>query len=144
MRYRGQGHEIAVALPLGVFDASAGQKLSALFAEAYAGTFGRVIPGLEAEIMNWTLRLAAAREPPPPCPPQPPDRLAESRGRRAIFSPADLSMQDVAVYHRADLGPGNLVPGPAVIAEDETTTVVPSGYVARINPLGSIILEKQS
>jgi len=53
-------------------------------------------------------------------------------------------MQDVAVYHRAELGPGNLVPGPAVIAEDETTTVVPSGYVARINPLGSIILEKQS
>lgn len=144
MRYRGQGHEITVALPLGAFDASAGQKLSALFAEAYAATFGRVIPGLEVEIMNWTLRLAAARGAPPPCPPQPPDRRAEPRGRRAIFSPAELTMQDVAVYHRADLGPGSMVPGPAVIAEDETTTVVPSGYVARINPLGSIILEKQS
>jgi N-methylhydantoinase A len=144
MRYRGQGHEIAVALPLGAFDASAGQALSALFAEAYAATFGRVIPGLEVEIMNWTLRLAAAREPPPPCPPQPPDRRAEPRGRRAIFSPAELTMQDVAVYHRADLGAGHVVAGPAVIAEQETTTVVPAGFVARINPLGSIILERQS
>src|SRR5262249_36788440 len=146
MRYRGQGHEITVALPLGAFDASAGQKLSALFAEAYAATFGRVIPGLEVEIMNWTLRLAAARPPPPPRPgpPTPPDRPARPRGRRAIFSPAELTMQDVAVYHRAALGGGHVVPGPAVIAEEETTTVVPAGFVARINPLGSIVLERQS
>jgi N-methylhydantoinase A/oxoprolinase/acetone carboxylase beta subunit len=36
------------------------------------------------------------------------------------------------------------MPGPAVIAEDETTTLVPAGFVARINPLGSIILERTS
>jgi N-methylhydantoinase A len=36
------------------------------------------------------------------------------------------------------------VPGPAVIAEIETTTIVPAGFVARINALGSIILDKES
>jgi N-methylhydantoinase A len=143
MRYRGQGHEITVSLPGGALDAASGRTLSALFEEAYAANFGRVIPGLEVEIMNWTLRLAAAHTPLPACPPQPPDRPAKPRGRRAIFAAAELTMGDVTVYHRDDVGPGCLMPGPAVIAEDETTTIVPAGFVARINPLGAIILEKQ-
>jgi N-methylhydantoinase A/oxoprolinase/acetone carboxylase beta subunit len=53
-------------------------------------------------------------------------------------------MLEVAVYHRDDVGPGSVMPGPAVIAEDETTTIVPAGFVARINALGSIILEKRT
>jgi N-methylhydantoinase A len=144
MRYRGQGHEIAVNLPAGTLDAASRTKLSAVYEEAYRTTFGRVIPGLEVEIMNWTLRLAAAGEPPAPCPPQPPDRPAKPRGRRAIFAPVELTMLVVAVYHRDDVGPGSVMPGPAVIAEDETTTIVPAGFVARINALGSIILEKRT
>jgi N-methylhydantoinase A len=34
------------------------------------------------------------------------------------------------------------VPGPAVIAEDETTTIVPKSFAARINPIGAILMEK--
>ena len=51
-------------------------------------------------------------------------------------------MKDVAVYHRADLVIGSFVPGPAVIAEDETTTIVPKNFAARISPIGAILLEK--
>jgi len=143
MRYRGQGHEIAVSVPLGELDAASRGRLAASFEEAYAATYGRTIPDLDTEIMNWTLRLAAAREPLPPSPPQPLDRPAKARGRRALFSPADLVLQEVAVYRRDDLGPGSVVPGPAVIAEDETTTIVPKGYTARINPLSAIVLERE-
>jgi N-methylhydantoinase A len=92
--------------------------------------------------MNWTLRLATAQDPPPPCPPQPPDRPAKPQGKRALFSPAELTMEEVAVYRRDDLAPGSVMPGPAVIAEDETATVVPRGFVARIDPLGAIVLDK--
>ncbi len=144
MRYRGQGHEITVALPAGPFEPASRIALSKNFAAAYAETFGRTIPELDVEIMNWTLRLVAAQAPLPPCPPQPPDRAAKPRGTRQIFAPAEVAMHEIPVYHRDDVGPGCLMPGPAVIAEDETTTVVPAGFVARINPLGSIILERTS
>ena len=46
------------------------------------------------------------------------------------------------VYHRADLAIGSFVPGPAIIAEDETTTIVPKSFAARISPIGAILLEK--
>ena len=142
MRYRGQGHEITVVLPPGEFDAASRTTLAAAFGEAYASTYGRIIPGLDTEIMNWTLRLAAVREPLPPCPPQPADRSVRPNGHRALFSPTDLVLQQVATYRRDGLGPGSVVHGPAVIAEDETTTIVPQGFTARINPLSAILLEK--
>jgi N-methylhydantoinase A len=143
MRYRGQGHEITVTLPLGQFDASSRQQLTTAFEEAYAGTFGRVIPGLEAEIMNWTLRLAAAQAPLPACPPQPADKPARPSAERSLFDPTELARAAVPVYRRPDLPVGAALAGPAVIVEDETTTIVPHRFTARINPLGCIMLEKE-
>ena len=142
MRYRGQGHEITVALPDGEFTAGSRQTLIKLYEEGYAATFGRTIPGLTVEIMNWTLRLAAEQPPVPKCPPQPADKPAKARGRRPVYDPADQDMKDVPVYHRTDLSIGSYVPGPAVIAEDETTTIVPKSFAARLSPIGAILLEK--
>jgi N-methylhydantoinase A len=141
MRYRGQGHEITVALPNGEFTAQSRETLIELYEEGYAATFGRTIPGLAVEIMNWTLRLAAEQPPVPKCPPQPADKPAKARGRRPVYDPADQDMRDVPVYHRTDLSIGSQIPGPAVIAEDETTTIGPKSFAARLSPIGAILLE---
>jgi N-methylhydantoinase A len=142
MRYRGQGHEITVNLPDGDFTAASAASLVKLYEEGYAATFGRTIPGLSVEIMNWTLRLAAEQPPMPKAPPQPKDIPAKARGQRAVYDPADQDMKDVSVYHRADLQIGSHIPGPAIIAEDETTTIVPKSFAARLSPIGAILLEK--
>jgi N-methylhydantoinase A len=142
MRYRGQGHEITVSLPPGKFDQASRELLINLYEEGYATTFGRTIPGLSVEIMNWTLRLAAAQAAMPAAPPQPADKPAKPRGKRPVYDPGDQDMKEVAVYHRDDLEIGSFVPGPAVIAEDETTTIVPKSFAARISPIGAILLEK--
>src|SRR5712691_420956 len=142
MRYRGQGHEITVSLPTGPFDRASRDKLIKLYEDGYATTFGRTIPGLGVEIMNWTLRLAAEQTAVPKIPPQPADLASKARGSRPVYDPADQDMKDVSVYHRADLTIGSFVPGPAVIAEDETTTIVPKSFAARISPIGAILLAK--
>jgi N-methylhydantoinase A len=142
MRYRGQGHEITVDLPPGPFSMASRDKLVTLYEQGYAATFGRTIPGLDVEIMNWTLRLAAEQTELPKCPPHPADKPAKARSSRAVYDPADQDMKNVSVYHRADLVVGSLVPGPAVIAEDETTTIVPKNFTARISPIGAILMEK--
>jgi len=142
MRYRGQGHEITVTLPVGEFSAASRETLIKLYEDGYAATFGRTIPGLSVEIMNWTLRLAAEQTPLPKAPPMPAGKPAKARGKRAVYDPGDQDMKDVAVYHRDDLVIGSMVPGPAVIAEDETTTIVPKSFAARLSPIGAILLEK--
>jgi N-methylhydantoinase A len=142
MRYRGQGHEITVDMPPGDFTAASKQKLIELYEKGYAATFGRTIPGLDVEIMNWTLRLAAEQPAVPKIATQPADIPSKARGSRLVYDPVDQDMKDVSVYHRSDLAIGSFVPGPAVIAEDETTTIVPKSFTARITPIGAILLEK--
>jgi N-methylhydantoinase A len=142
MRYRGQGHEITVDMPPGDFTAASKQKLIDLYEKGYAATFGRTIPGLDVEIMNWTLRLAAEQPPVPKIATQPADIPSKARSKRMVYDPADQDMREVSVYHRADLTIGSVMPGPAVIAEDETTTIVPKSFTARITPIGAILLEK--
>ena len=143
MRYRGQGHELAVAVPAALAAAPDRAALAALFERQYAATFGRTIPGLEVETINWTLRLAAPGAVAAACPPQPPDVAATAVGRTRLFDPTELKFSEVPVYWRFDLEPGAVVRGPAVIAEDETSTVVTAAFVARINPLGYIVMTRE-
>ncbi|SJZ84681.1 N-methylhydantoinase A [Enhydrobacter aerosaccus] len=142
MRYRGQGHEITVDLPAGAFTAASRETLVKLYEEGYAATFGRTIPGLTVEIMNWTLRLAAEQPPMPKSPPQPADKAATPRHKRPVYDALDQDLTEIPVYHRNDLSVGSYVPGPAVITEDETTTIVPKSFAARVSPIGAILLEK--
>ena len=143
MRYSGQGHEISVSLPGGRFDASLKPQLVKSYERDYAAAFGRTIPGLDVEIMNWTLRLAATAAPLPPCPPAPAQGQTKPRQKRPVFAADEVVMQDAPIYYRDDLKIGDAMRGPAVITEIETTTIVPRGFLARIDPLGSIVLEKE-
>ncbi len=50
---------------------------------------------------------------------------------------------EAPVYVRSDLEPGNTVAGPALIVEDQTTTVVSSAFEAGVNSLGYLILQRR-
>jgi N-methylhydantoinase A/oxoprolinase/acetone carboxylase beta subunit len=51
---------------------------------------------------------------------------------------------DVPVHQRSQLKPGDVVQGPAVIAEDETTTIVTAGFTATLDSTGAIRLTAKS
>jgi N-methylhydantoinase A len=141
MRYHGQGHEIAVELPAGPYDVSLRDALTGLFETAYAATYSRRIPGLEVEVMNWTLRLSATVEDPAPCPPMPNATTPEPLGMRDLFDPDTGILSTAPVYRRDALTPGAEIAGPAIIAEDETTTIVLAGFIARLNAVGYIVMQ---
>ena len=144
MRYCGQGHELAVALPVRDFTPADSRLMRAAFAERYEALFDRTIPGLDVEALSWTLRLEAVRPPVERCPDQPADVAAAPSGVARIVDAASGGAVDVPVFHRADLAPGALVRGPALITEDETSTVVGADFTARINPLGYIVLTREA
>ena len=143
MRYRGQGHEVTVAIPVGELAASGRAELVRRFEAQYAQQFGRTIPGLEVEALSWALRLATPDPAVPACPPAPPDRAATPAGRAAVADPVTGDFVEVPTYARAELAPGHVVPGPALIIEDETTTLVTGGFTARINGLGYVVLTRR-
>jgi len=141
MRYRGQGHEIAVALPNTAFAANATAEMRKRFEDTYVTVFGRIIPKLEVEILTWTLSLATARPLPKPAPQPKPIRAPEPSRHREVIDPATGMRGRAAIHERDSLAPGMTLDGPALIVEDGTTTVVPQGFAARINSLSQIVLE---
>jgi N-methylhydantoinase A len=138
MRYRGQGHEIAVLLGADTFDPP---MLRHAFEATYAQLFGRIIPGLEIEAVTWTLELSQPYALPPANPPNPGRRPATEQGIRSMVEPATGATIETPVYLRASLTPGTELSGPAAILEDGTTTIVPGGFVAHIAFGGEIIIE---
>ncbi len=143
MRYLGQGHEIPVEVPAGELDGKAGGLLREAYDRAYRARYGRLMEGVDVEVMSWGLALTAAgnaspgAEPVAPLPPPEPDH------RREIFAAATGAFGSVPVYHRSQLTPGEVLPGPAVIVEDQTTTVVTSAFEASLNGPGHIVLERR-
>ncbi len=144
MRYRGQGHEIAVPLPTRAFRDDDAALLHAAFEEAYRRLYSRVIPGVEVEALSWVLLLSSppAAETAPP-PPVPAPYIPEPARSRPVFDPDTGEFIEVAIHQRRDLKPGAFVPGPAIIVEDETSTVVSRWFDAKIDRFGYIELNRR-
>ena len=139
MRYRGQGHEVAVPLPNGSLDPAA---LRAAFDATYTRVYGRVIPKLEIEAVTWTLSLAEPHELPKQFVTVPPITDSKPLGTRAMTETTSGETVDAAIYLRPSLKKGAALQGPAVIVEDGTSTIVPTGYVARISAGDDIVIEE--
>jgi len=142
MRYAGQGHEIAVELPAGTFDAAASAALHQRFEQRYALLYGRSLSHIAAEAVSWSVsvRAAGARTPPPDEVPADTGR-ATPQGTRRVFDADAAGWQQVPVYERSLLLPGQWLQGPALVVEDETTTHVVAGFDARVSRLGALVLD---
>jgi N-methylhydantoinase A len=139
MRYRGQGHEIAVPAPGGLYRPEDSERLVAAFEDAYRRLYSRIIPGVGIEVLSWVLLLSAPVPHSDGAPPEapPPSAPAPSR-RRAVFDPDTGAFMEVPIHERSALSPGATIAGPAVIVEDETSTVVSPLFDARVDRFGYI------
>jgi N-methylhydantoinase A len=143
MRYKGQGHEIAVELPARTYTAADGAMLREAFEAVYRALYRRTIPGVDIELLSWVLTVsgpvAAVDEKPAALVPS---RPAPAKHRR-VFDPLDGEFRDVPIYYRKDLAPGAAIAGPAVIVEDETSTVVSPRFDAMIDGYGYIEMRRR-
>ena len=121
MRYLGQGHEIAVE----VSEQPSAEALRAAFDTTYQALYGRLIPGLDVEVLSWTLTLGAEVAPPPAAPGAEP-------GAAGGAPDAEGSVE------RSALRLGQSLQGPLNIVEDQTVIVVPAGCSASVDPLGNL------
>jgi N-methylhydantoinase A len=142
MRYRGQGHEIAVALPVRDLTAADRSTIRELFEAVYRRLYSRAIPEVEIEILSWVVAVSAPSEGQLGAPARERASKPKPASRRPIFDPHTGEFEEVDIYRRPDLAPGARISGPAVIAEDETSTVVSPLFDARIDRFGYIELTR--
>src|SRR3954462_318479 len=120
MRYRGQGYEIPV--PLDTL-----QDLDERFNGLHEQAYGFGMPNTASEIV--TLRAAGPGDRPEP-------QLPEE-------DPVEKDLQ-AGTHDRADLHPGTIIPGPSIVTEFDSTTVILDGYVAEIDRYFNLLIRRAS
>ncbi len=126
MRYAGQGWEIPVVLTEQQAVAPSASEYEALFQQRYTTVFGRPVDGMDIEITVWAVNATTAAAEVKKVQPVAARQTAEISTRRELFDLARGESSSAAVVLRDMMKEGDMVEGPAVITEDETTIVIPS------------------
>lgn len=137
MRYAGQAYELRVALPEHNVSVEA-------IAEAFHREHERIygFRDTQTAVELGTARLAMVGET---------TKLARQRiaggsgspvprGVRALFRKG--GWLEAAVFGREALGAGDAISGPAIIEQDDTTTILLPGWCARVDVAGNLHLER--
>jgi N-methylhydantoinase A len=136
MRYVGQSHELTVPVSIG------GDAVT-VFHNAHKKRFGHQYPDEPVEIVNVrvTARGALAK---PQFPAETPGQVDASAAcvgqKRVLFGPT--SAVETQLFQRDRLHAGNVIDGPAVIFQLDTTTVISPGWQARVDLYNTLIITR--
>jgi N-methylhydantoinase A len=139
MRYAGQSFELTVPLPCRPLAPPDITGVLESFHREHDRAYGYSAPGEPVEWVNLRLTAVGAiikprlRE-------LPADSRDARKGRRSVYFAEVKGSTDCAIYDRYLLAAGSVVPGPAIIEEFDSTTVVHPGYAAQVDSFGNLIV----
>ncbi len=137
LRYQGQNFEQEIPLSDGPITPMSVSELVGRFHARHEEIYGYALRehalelihfGLTAMGTPWELKLSA-----PPTARQP-DAI-----RPVVFRGS--GWLDTRIVARGNLKHGDIVEGPAIVAETTSTTLVPPGYIARVATADTLLLE---
>jgi N-methylhydantoinase A len=143
MRYVGQGHEITVPVPVRALTADDAKSLRDEFEREYSVLFRRPIPGAAIEALSWSVLVATEAQRPAAMARAPEKRAPAPDGSRVFFDGRAGGSIQVPLYRRERMEAGVRVAGPAIIAEDETSTFITASFDAHIDAAGCIVMERR-
>jgi N-methylhydantoinase A len=147
LRYEGQSFELTIPLAAGPLTADAFRAARRRFDEEHERTYGHRVPDQEVEVVNVRLRATAADA----------GRVEallrslegeEGEGGRGVahreahFGPDNGSAR-APVVGRWAVGP-DPAPGPLLVEEMDSTTVVPPDWTVRRDGHGNLVLEREA
>ena len=144
VRYHGQGFEVPVDIELADLDdadglASIGRRFDAEHTRLFMFNLAA-----EHELVNLRAVVQArpAHVPAPPLPEGDQDPSAARLEEVPVW--VDGGEATAAIYDRALLAGGNVVRGPAIVTEMDSTTAVLPGHAATVDRLGNLLIRPSS
>jgi N-methylhydantoinase A/oxoprolinase/acetone carboxylase beta subunit len=143
LRYFGQGYELRVAVPAGGLSADLLAAMVQNFHARHAAEYGHAFPDKPVEVVNVRLTATATTEKLRAVPVAAGGTLADALVRRApcVFRTASgLESFDTPRYERDRLPLDVPIPGPAIVLQTDSTTVVPPGATLTAGRDGNLFI----
>ncbi len=134
---RYDGSDAALVVPFGDLAA-----IKTAFEAAYRQRFAFLMQGKRLVVEAVSVEAVVAGD----APAEPRHDTHEPRAvprRESVRMYSGGQWHDAALVVREDLRPGDVVPGPAIIAEKNATTVVEPGWEAELTALDHLVLERR-
>jgi N-methylhydantoinase A len=140
MRYAGQAFDLPVILPEALRLTPDAAALADLFHQAHEKIYSFRDPSSAVEVTTQRLRVVGTM------PSVTLPRLAEAAagapfGRRMLH--LECGPREAACWRRAALAPGQVVTGPAVVEQEDTTTVLLPGWRANVDAVGNLVARRE-
>jgi N-methylhydantoinase A len=132
LRYVGQSYELTIP---------AGDDLLGRFHAEHDRTYGFSAPEEPVEVVSLRLTSVGSIAKPPPRLLEPGGSAEPKEHRPVYFAEAD-GYVDCPIYDRYSLPAAATFPGPAIVEELDSTTVLHPGYVLRVDETGNLLIEK--
>jgi N-methylhydantoinase A len=142
LRYRGQSFEIDTPLDPDAIAACDVAAIAAAFHGEHERVYGHADP--HAAIQVISLRLVISGKTAKPDFPRQDLRPGRAQPLRQAEVWLDGAQREINLYRRADLIPGQTFSGPAVVTQDDCTTVVPQGYLARVDEYANLRITREA
>lgn len=141
LRYLGQSYEITIPMRVNHFDLSS---YAADFHRAHQKLYSYQQPDRPVELVNFRLKVIGrtkkirfVKHP-----------LQGADPQKAIIKDQILIYRSqeykASVFSRVNLDPGNIVHGPALVVESESTTFLPPASRLRVDEFENLIIERQT
>ncbi|HZQ06434.1 MAG TPA: hydantoinase/oxoprolinase family protein [Anaerolineae bacterium] len=142
MRYVGQSYELALPLPNHTLQAADLNALLAQFHRAHERAYGFSAPDEPTEFVNWRLTAMGKISKPElhALQNKNPDASLAQKETRPVFFAERGGYVDCPIYDRYRLGAGAVIPGPAIVEEFDSTTVIHPGFHARVDEYGDMFI----
>ena len=134
---RYEGSDAALVVPFGTLD-----QIEAGFEAAYRQRFAFLMQGKGLVVEAVSVEAVVAGDAPAE-PRHPTHEAREVPLRETVRMYSGGQWHEAALVVREDLRPGDIIPGPAIIAEKNATTVVEPGWEAHLTALDHLMLDRR-
>jgi 5-oxoprolinase (ATP-hydrolysing) len=135
LRYEGTDSALVV-----LFDSIDG--MQARFEQAYKRRFSFLMPSRALVVEAVSVEALGRSSAPAETPAAPRTHASAPLPGETVRMFGAGAWVDTGVYERATIGPGDVIAGPAIIAENNATTVVEPGWQAQVTPYNHLVLTR--
>jgi N-methylhydantoinase A len=139
LRYVGQAFQIEVPIDPAWLEEPETGRLRAAFHDRHERLYAHADRLADVELIDLRATITGARPKPELKPVPTGTGPATPSGSRQIHY--RKQRLEAAVYHRRDLLAGQHLDGPAIVEQEDTTTLIPASFRAAVDPFGNLVIE---
>lgn len=140
LRFVGQGFELSVPVPAGKLGPSSTKPITLAFQREYIKIYNSVPGDIPVEAMTWRLR-ASGPSPKVSAVTAVSGATREARPPRPVYFPEAKKYLTSVVFDRYSLQPGDVIRGPAVVEERESTAIIGPRGKATVDADLNLVIE---